>query len=69
MTKLYRSNLKFIRLVRKLQKDGMFQGVRVSVMGSTQCYIFVDIGDEYIPLGKDVHNIGQLAEILRKLGV
>jgi hypothetical protein len=72
MQKISRSNLKFIRLVRHLRDHAgldVRQAVRFVVLSSTDCYVYVELGPSYMPLGKDVHNINQLSLVMEKLGL
>jgi hypothetical protein len=71
MQKLSRSNLKFIRLIRHLRDHAgldVHQAVKVSVKGSCDVYVRVDMGT-MMPLVKDVNNVYQLSLVLEKLGM
>jgi hypothetical protein len=72
MQKLSRSNLKFVRLVRHLRDHAgldIAKQVRFVVLGSCDCYVYVEMGPSFMPLGKDVNNVHQLALVMEKLGV
>jgi hypothetical protein len=72
MQKLSRSNLKFIRTLRHLRDHAglnLQQAVKVSVMGSCQVYLHVDLGPQYLRLTKDLGNVDQLSLVMEKLGL
>jgi hypothetical protein len=72
MQKISRSNLKFVRLIRHLRDHAgldVHQAVKVSVEGSCDVYVRVDMGTNMMPLTKDVNDIYQLSLVLEKLGM